>query len=145
MLHRGLAFPPKTAEEYQAFLGRLRRSNQVGRFVIGPDDALAGFIGISEIVRGSFQSAYLGYYAFVPLAGRGYMRAGLRLALGLAFQDHGLHRIEANIQPGNARSIALVRSLGFRYEGYSPRYLRLGGRWRDHERWALTVEDWKCG
>jgi ribosomal-protein-alanine N-acetyltransferase len=54
-----------------------------------------------------------------------------------------LHRVEANIQPRNRASIALVKSLGFRQEGYSPRYLKIGGRWRDHERWALLVDDWR--
>jgi ribosomal-protein-alanine N-acetyltransferase len=61
----------------------------------------------------------------------------------LAFRSYKLHRLEANIQPGNHRSIALVRGLGFAREGYSPRYLKIGGRWRDHERWALTVERWR--
>jgi ribosomal-protein-alanine N-acetyltransferase len=60
------------------------------------------------------------------------------------FRDLRLHRVEANIQPHNAPSIALVRRAGFTREGYSPRYLKVAGRWRDHERWALTVETWKA-
>jgi ribosomal-protein-alanine N-acetyltransferase len=100
-------------------------------------------INVSEIVRGAFQSAYLGYYAFVPHAGRGHMTEGLALALRWAFGTLHLHRVEANIQPDNEASRALVRRLGFRREGFSPRYLKIGGRWRDHERWALVAEDWR--
>ena len=115
----------------------------IGYFVCTETGELAGVIHISEIVRGGFQSAYLGYYAFVPYAGQGYMRAGLEKVVERAFSEHHLHRVEANIQPGNSRSIKLVKSLGFRCEGFSPRYLKIARRWRDHERWALTVEDWK--
>ena len=71
------------------------------------------------------------------------MREGLELVLQLAFRQYGLHRLEANVQPDNVRSIALVRGFGFRLEGYSPRYLKIAGRWRDHERWAITIDDWK--
>jgi ribosomal-protein-alanine N-acetyltransferase len=104
---------------------------------------LVGVINVSEMVRGNFQSAYLGYYAFEPHSGRGLMRRGMALVINRAFGRLGLHRLEANIQPGNTASIELVRRLGFRREGYSPRYLKINRRWKDHERWALLAEDWK--
>jgi ribosomal-protein-alanine N-acetyltransferase len=105
-------------------------------------DKLVGVIAISEIVRGSFQSAYLGYYAFVPHNEKGFIRAGLIRVINYAFRDLRLHRLEANIQPGNHNSVGLVRSLGFQLEGLSPRYLKIAGRWRDHERWAIRREEW---
>jgi ribosomal-protein-alanine N-acetyltransferase len=144
-LHAGLVAPPATPEAFTRYLERLRAPSQVGYWVRTSDGELAGAINISEIVRGVFCSAYLGYYAFSPHNGRGHMTLGMRAVLREAFVTHRLHRLEANIQPGNEASSALVRRLGFSLEGFSPRYLKIGGRWRDHERWALTVEAWRAG
>ena len=107
---------------------------------------LGNSLGSSTSTRScadTFAVHTLGYYAFVPHAGCGYMTEGLALALRWIFGSLRLHRVEANIQPGNEASRALVRRFGFRCEGLSPRYLKVAGRWRDHERWALTVEDWR--
>jgi ribosomal-protein-alanine N-acetyltransferase len=140
-LHKGLVAPPSTAERYRAYLHGLRADNREGFFVVvEKTDTLAGVITISEIVRGSFQSAYLGYYALEPNAGEGYLREGLERVTAHAFAKLKLHRLEANIQPGNQRSITLAKGLGFQREGYSPRYLKVCGRWRDHERWALLAD-----
>ncbi len=73
-------------------------------------------------------------------AAQGLMTEALQQAISFAFSDLGLHRLEANIQPGNSRSIALVKRLEFQKEGFSPRYLKIGGEWRDHERWALLAD-----
>lgn len=99
----------------------------------------AGVVNITNIVRGVFRSGYLDYYAFAGHERRGFMREGLRAVIRHAFKRLGLHRLEANIQPGNVASIALVKSCGFSREGYSPRYLKLRDRWRDHERWAILA------
>jgi ribosomal-protein-alanine N-acetyltransferase len=101
---------------------------------------VVGIVNISNIVLGGFRSAYLGYYGMAWCAGRGLMTEAVGLAVRYAFDTLGLHRVEANIQPGNAPSIALVRRLGFTKEGFSPRYLRIGGDWRDHERWARLAD-----
>jgi len=104
---------------------------------------LVGSFHLSQIFRGGFQNAYLGFAAVAPRAGHGYMSEGLLLTLRHVFAGLRLHRVEANVQPANERSKRLVERCGFRLEGYSPRYLKIGGRWRDHERYALTVEDWR--
>ena len=101
---------------------------------------IVGVVNINEIVAGAFQSAYLGYYGMLNFARTGLMTEALRAAVGYAFSELGLHRLEANVQPENAASIALVRRLGFMQEGLSPRYLRINGEWRDHERWALLAD-----
>ena len=72
------------------------------------------------------------------------MTEALQLVLREAFTKLGLHRLEANIQPGNTASIALAKRCGFELEGFSPRYLKVGGRWRDHERWAIRAETWRA-
>jgi len=122
-----------------------------GRTLCGPNVGLVareaasgqvvGVVNLSEIVAGMFQSAYLAYYGMMALAGHGLMTEAVQLATAHAFDVLGLHRLEANIQPGNSRSIALVKRLGFRLEGFSLRYLRIGGEWRDHERWALLADE----
>ena len=142
-LHRHWARPPRTAKEFEDSLKRLQSGAHLGYWVCTEDGELAGVININEIVRGLFRSGYLGYYAFMPHNGRGYMKKGLRAVLKEAFRRHHLHRLEANIQPDNEASRQLVQRCGFRLEGFSPRYLKLAGRWRDHERWAITIEDWK--
>ncbi len=141
-LHRPWVFAPEDDEAFAAYL-RSNRDDASERLLVcrSEDGAIVGVYNLSQIFYGGFRSAYLGYYAFRPFAGRGYMREGLRLVLRHAFGPLGLHRIEANIQPGNTVSIALVRGAGFRKEGFSPRYLKIGGRWRDHERWAILAED----
>lgn len=106
------------------------------------DEAILGVVEISQISRGNFQSAYLGFRIGAEHAGKGVMTAALRLVLRYAFDTLRLHRLEANIQPGNDASISLVRRAGFTREGFSRRYLKIGGRWRDHERWAILREDW---
>jgi ribosomal-protein-alanine N-acetyltransferase len=143
-LHRPWLKAPQTVQQFRDFLTRTRGERHVSFFVCTADTAeLAGVINVNEIVRGLFQSAYLSYYAFAPFAGRGYMGEGLGLVLEQAFGTLRLHRLEANVQPGNRRSLQLVSRLGFALEGRSPRYLKIGGRWRDHERWAILVDDWR--
>jgi [ribosomal protein S5]-alanine N-acetyltransferase len=143
-LHRGRMRPPRSAPEFARSLARARQPNAACLLVCRRGDgAIAGVINISEIVRGAFQSAYLGYCAVARFAGHGLMTEALQLALGHAFDRLGLHRVEANIQPGNTPSIRLVERAGFRREGYSPRYLKIAGRWRDQERWALLREAWR--
>ena len=143
-LHRGFVAPPATRIEYREYVRRSRRAEQRSFFVVEPESsALAGVVNINDIVRQSEQSGRLGYYAFTPWGGTGLMRAGLDLVIGVAFRELRLHRLEANIQRNNTRSISLVEGLGFRREGTARGYLKIGNRWRDHERWALLKEEWR--
>jgi ribosomal-protein-alanine N-acetyltransferase len=161
---------PIAPEDCDAFLAAVRRSRSLHRNWINPkaasraafetylkrfaDDAYYGFvvvaresgelvgaINLNDVIRGSFQSASVGYYAFAPHAGKGLMHAGLVLVLEHAFRKLKLHRVEANIQPENQASIALVKKCGFIREGCSRRLLKVCGRWKDHERWAILAED----
>jgi ribosomal-protein-alanine N-acetyltransferase len=130
---------------FDAYLKRSRREDHACFLVRRvDDDAIVGAININQIIRGFFHSGYLGYYGFRPHDGQGFMGEAMELVLRHAFTKMKLHRLEANIQPSNRASIALVRRCGFRKEGLSPRYLKIAGRWRDHERWAITVEDWRA-
>jgi [ribosomal protein S5]-alanine N-acetyltransferase len=142
--HNPWATAPTDDERFSAYLADARRADFEAMLLCrSGDGAIMGFFNLSQIVRRGFQSAYLGYAVGEPFAGQGYMRDGLELVLRYAFTSLRLHRVEANIQPANTRSLSLAQRAGFRREGFSPRYLKIAGRWRDHERWAILAEDWR--
>lgn len=139
-LHRPWVSPPQTPEAVVVLASRRQGPADYGYVVRHlKSDALVGYVDITNIVRGVFKSGYLAYYVFSGHERNGYMTEGLRAVVRYAFDELGLHRLEANIRPENSVSIALVRKVGFNREGYSPRYLKVGGRWRDHERWAILA------
>ena len=141
-LHRPWVRPPRDAAEFSTFIRRSREPTVRTLLAVRTEDhAIVGVFTLSQIFLGNFRSAYLGYWVGARFSGQGYMSEGLELLLRHAFGRLRLHRVEANVQPGNLASRALVRRAGFRLEGLSPRYLKIRGRWRDHERWAITVED----
>lgn len=139
-LHPWVEAPPP--ERFDRYLKARQGEAEDGYFICALDSGqIVGVINLNCIVRASFQSAYLGYYIFAPFARQGFMTEGLQLAVRHAFERLNLHRLEANIQPENTASIALVRKCGFRKEGFSPRYLRVLREWKDHERWARLADE----
>ena len=137
-LHAPWAYPPN---DYGSYLA------QAGRYFVyqSSTQEIVGTFNISGVVRGHFQSGYLAYEVFAPYQNQGLMTQGLQLLLAEAFQNLNLHRLEANIQPGNAASIRLVARAGFIKEGFSRQYLRVGGQdWKDHERWAILNPHWQA-
>jgi ribosomal-protein-alanine N-acetyltransferase len=138
-LHHPWMSLPATPEEFQAYLRGYEQPTEESLLVcVRGTGAIAGMVNINSIIRGRFQCGSLAYAGFAPTAGRGYMSEGLDLVLRYAFERLRLHRLEAQIQPGNHVSLKLVRRNGFRKEGYSPDLLFIDGAWRDHERWAIT-------
>lgn len=136
-LHQPWVYSPKNYENYL---------QQDGRYFLclKSSDEIVGTFNISGVVRGFFQSGYLGYEVFSPHDRKGYMSAGLTLLLDEAFHNLNLHRLEANIQPDNIASIRLVSQAGFVKEGFSKAYLNIDGLgWKDHERWAIINSEWQ--
>ncbi|WP_069886884.1 GNAT family N-acetyltransferase [Streptomyces luteocolor] len=140
-LHRPWLFPPAEERTYRTYAKTLIEDPARAGFLVCERDsgAIGGFINVNNIVHGAFRCGALGYGAFAHAAGRGLMSEGLGLVLTYAFEELDLHRLEANIQPDNAGSVALVRRAGFRREGFSPDFLFIDGAWHDHERWAITA------
>lgn len=137
--------PAEDVPGYRSWLAQGRRAD-AEQFLVcrREDDTLAGFVTLDNIVLGTLQSAAIGWAAFDPNLGRGHLTDGVEMVLEVAFTQLRLHRVEANIQPGNHRSRGLALRCGFVLEGFSPRYLRIDGQWRDHERWAVIVDDWRA-
>jgi ribosomal-protein-alanine N-acetyltransferase len=143
-LHAPWTYPPADPTAFRALVARGGSVDFVSLVGWRTDDrTLVAMVNLSQIVRGSFQSCYCGFYANAATAGRGLTHETLELSLRYAFTTQGLHRVEANVQPSNAASLRLVRRVGFRHEGFSPRYLHIDGAWRDHERFAITAEEWR--
>ena len=142
-LHAGRVSPPDTRALYRTWLERIGDGSYFGHFLVDDAGELAGVVNLSEVIRGGYQSAFLGYYVFAGYECQGIMSQGLRLVLPRAFGQYRLHRLEAAIQPGNIASRRLVENIGFHLEGVARRSVKIGGRWRDHERWAITAEQWR--
>ncbi len=142
--HANLVTPPTDSEDFLRYIGRNELNNYEGFFIRKNETKeIVGAVNLSQIFRGGFQNAYLGYYLFENFGGKGLMTEALNLAIKFAFDGLKLHRLEANIQPHNLPSINLIKRCGFTHEGFSRRYLMIDGKWCDHERWAIIVEDWE--
>jgi [ribosomal protein S5]-alanine N-acetyltransferase len=135
--------PMLTQADCLAYIDRCQREDFEGSLICQTSTQdIMGVANLSQIFYGPFQNAYLGYYVDVEFAGKGFMTEGVKLVIDYAFKRLRLHRLEANIQPENTASIDLVKRLNFTKEGFSQHYLKVNGKWRDHERWALTLENW---
>ena len=141
-LHTPWVSPPATDQAYDSWLARQKTDSFEGFLFqpVGDESQLVGFCNLSWIIRGDLGGAFMGFAAVEGFQGQGYMREGIDLVLDRAFGRIGLHRVEANVQPANEPSRALVARLGFVKEGFSESYLRVGGEWRDHERWAIRKD-----
>lgn len=133
---------------YAPMVRALRRKVRAGSvlpFAIMLDGDLVGQVTVGNIVRGSLNSAYVGYWVDERVAGRGVMPTALALVVDHALGPVRLHRVEANIRPENHASRRVVEKLGFREEGLHRRYLHINGAYRDHLTYALTSEDAPLG
>jgi ribosomal-protein-alanine N-acetyltransferase len=141
------ATAPEADPRPVSFAGLVRHYNREGRagrmlpFTIRVEGRLVGQVVLFGISWGSLLSAAAGYWVDREVAGRGVVPTALALAGDHAFGSLGLHRLEVNIRPENANSLAVVRKLAFRDEGVRAAYLHIDGQWRDHRTFALTTED----
>jgi [ribosomal protein S5]-alanine N-acetyltransferase len=115
-------------ENYRQFLSG--NSVNLGIF---KDDSFIGKIKISNIVMGVFKNAFVGYSMDRDEQGNGYMKEALRLVLDYAFNNLGLHRIEATTLVDNIKSQSVLLACGFKEIGISEKYLFINGKWRDHK------------
>ena len=105
------------------------------------DAALLGRVVLSEVARGPFQNAYLGYWIDHRHQGQGLTTEAVSAAVRFAFEDAALHRVQAAVMPHNAASRRVLGKIGFREEGLAARYLAIAGKWEDHVLYAITRED----
>jgi ribosomal-protein-alanine N-acetyltransferase len=140
----GRAAVPTSIGTFVAMTRRLRQDARQGRslpFAVCVGGEFAGQINVGGVVRGSLQSAHLGYWIDARVAGRGVMPTAVALLVDHCFVEVGLHRVEVNIRPENAASRRVVEKLGFREEGLRREFLHISGEWRDHLSYALVRGD----
>jgi len=141
--HNPWIYPATDLRRFKSYLDRINKGHTHGFFVgQQSDDSLVGVINVNDVVMGGFCSGSLGYFVDHRYMCQGYMTEALTLVLEQAFNNLELHRLEANVRPGNEASLALIKKLGFQKEGFSPSFLLIDGKWRDHERWAILAHDW---
>lgn len=141
-LHSPWVNAPKDNAGWQRYMKRLERDNEAGYLVKRiHDNKIVGVVNLNIITYEALCSAYISYFGVIGQVEKGYMKEGLLQVIRHSFDELGLHRLEANIQPQNLASIALAQSTGFQYEGYSPRFLKINNEWCDHERWAVLADE----
>lgn len=139
---------PYASEDRASYVARCamrERDRQLGTgygFGLFVDGRFAGEVNLSSVQRGAFQNGYVGYWIDEELAGNGYVPEGCVVLFRFAFEVLGLHRLQVAIVPRNQPSRAVARKLALRGEGVALRYLEIDGRWEDHVRYALTIEEW---
>lgn len=104
-------------------------------------DELIGSVALSEILRGSLQSCYIGYYLDQQHNGKGYMTEAVILAVDFAFKKLELHRIEAGVMPRNIKSMKVLEKAGFHKEGIAIKNVKINGKWEDHQVLAIVGAD----
>jgi ribosomal-protein-alanine N-acetyltransferase len=103
-------------------------------------ERIIGTIGLTNIIRGTLMTGRLGYSIDREETNKGYMSEAVKKALEIAFNEYGLHRIEATIMPENKPSLRLAEKLGFVREGLFKKYQMINGKWEDHICMALINE-----
>jgi len=140
----GLVRRLKDKKQFEEMRKRHNRKDCFGFVICRKEDGEAvGGISLFEIIHRTRKSGVVGYLIGAPFFRQGYATEALQLVLRFAFRQLKLHRIEANIQAHNVASITLVKRAGFTCEGRARGFLKIAGRWRDHERWTILAEDWR--
>jgi len=132
-----------------AFRRRLRQAQREARddhgyayLIFGdPGPMLLGGLNISNVRRGVAQAASIGYWMGAPHVGRGYMTDAVDAAAAFAFASLQLNRLEAACLPVNTASKRVLEKVGFTLEGRARRYLKIDGRWQDHDLYGLLHDD----
>ncbi len=139
---------PARGDDYYTVAGQLalvgdalRRHAQglmLPHVILDESGRVAGRITLNEIVRGPFQSCLLGYWLNAADNGRGLATAAVLDIIKVAFDELGLHRIQAGTLPHNVRSQRVLERAGFTRFGLAPAYLKIAGRWQDHVLFQLV-------
>lgn len=104
------------------------------------DDALIGACGLNDHDH-THRRAEIGYWLLPPYWRQGLMRRALPHVLTYGFEQLGIHRIHADVEPENEASVRLLRAMGFTHEGTLRDVEYKNGRYLSLHQFSLLATD----
>ena len=144
---RFISPPPTTVDGFEKFIAWTHRQRRAGSYAcfavtLAGDDTAIGIFQLRELEPG-FGTAEWGFAIGSPYWGTGVFQEGAELVVSFAFEQVGVHRLEARSAVRNGRGNSALRKIGAVQEGVLRKSFLKNGEYMDQTLWAILEEDWQ--